>query len=148
MLSGWKKIALRRGLLWACLLSGLGLFTFAGCGGNGDGLAPVSGTVTLDGVPLADAEVIFRPVNGRPSFGKTDATGNYQLRYSAEKMGALLGSHSVTISTAGDQPDDEDAPTGKEKVPAEYNSRTTLSAQVTAGMKDPINFDLKTARGR
>jgi hypothetical protein len=148
MQSGWKMIVFRRELLWACLLSGLGLFAFTGCGGNSEGLAPVSGTVTLDGAPLADAEVIFRPQSGRPSFGKTDAGGNYQLRYSADKLGALLGRHSVTISTAGDQPDDEDAPTGREKVPAEYNSRSTLNAEVTAGLKDPINFDLKTVRGR
>jgi len=133
--------------IWLLSLFCLGLLS--GCGDTGEGLVPVRGTVTLDGIPLSDAEIIFRPANGRPSLGKTDSQGKYQLRYSAEKTGVLVGTHAVTISTAGDQPDDEDAPTGKERVPAEYNTRTTLTAEVKAGLTEPINFDLtSTSKAR
>jgi len=41
----------------------------------------VSGTVTLDGRPFAKANVAFEPGQGRPSFGATDAQGQYTLQF-------------------------------------------------------------------
>ena len=55
-------------------------------------LAPVAGTVTLDGQPLADADVAFYLEGAATpgyygSGGKTDAQGRYALQTGAE--GAL-----------------------------------------------------------
>lgn len=116
--------------------------SITGCSG-GSGLALVEGTVTLDGEPLPKAEVLFRPENGRPSLGVTDAEGKYQLRYSAEKMGALPGTHSVSIRTFVEDPDGENV-SSKERVAPQYNSRTTLKVELTTNQTEPINFDLVT----
>ena len=68
----------------------------AGCGG---GLAPVSGTVTLDGEPVAGAKVTFLPAGpGIPATGTTDATGRYQLRIGSGRTGVPRGRYGVTVS--------------------------------------------------
>ena len=45
-------------------LSWLLLFAVAGCADAGKGY-PVTGTVTLDGVPIAEGSITFRPVDAR-----------------------------------------------------------------------------------
>lgn len=78
-----------------------------GCGHNMK-VAPVSGTVTLDGAPLKRASVLFEPeAGGRPSFGVTDQNGKYTLAYSMHEGGAEVGSCTVKITTL--LKDDEDA---------------------------------------
>lgn len=74
----------------------------AGC--SGGGLGRVSGTVTLDGKPLADVEVLFAPEvvdgNGSPgvySFCVTDSEGKFELKTRYQKQGAVVGPHLVTI---------------------------------------------------
>jgi arylsulfatase A-like enzyme len=60
---------------------------------------PVSGTITLDGQPLAGAQITFLPKAGRPAaWDVTDATGRYELRTFASLPGAVPGEHMVTIS--------------------------------------------------
>lgn len=119
---------------------------FAGCG-NGMGIVPVEGTITLDGQPLAGAEVIFRPADGRPSLGVTDANGKYTLQYDSDMKGALTGKHKVSISTSGEaaQSGSEDGPSGAkvERVPLQYNKQTTLEVDVTSG-GGPLDFKLES----
>lgn len=112
---------------------------FVGCGGD-LGLTPVTGTVTLDGKPLPNAEVVFRPEDGRPSLGTTDDQGRFELRYSSDQMGAVQGKHKVSISTRGDQSAESGVP---ELVPARYNAQTTLEQEVQAGQQ-PLTFDLQS----
>src|SRR5690606_492951 len=69
--------------------------------------APVSGVVTLDGKPLADAKLIFEPIGddkgtaaGKPSYGRTDEAGRYTLSSPiAGEQGAAVGPHRVRIVT-------------------------------------------------
>lgn len=116
------------------------LLVAAGCSGGSEvEIAPVTGQVTLDGKPLADAQVIFRPEKGRPSTAITDTDGNYALQYSRDQAGALLGPHRVEIHTAVEGRD----PPSSEKLPPRYNSETELTANVMADEK-PINFELQS----
>ncbi len=126
-----------------CLFVLTTAISITGCSG-GSGLVLVEGKVTLDGEPLAEAEVLFRPKSGRPSVGMTDAEGKYQLRYTAEKMGAVLGTHSVSIRTSVEDPDGENGVSPKERVPPQYNSRTKLQAELSTKQTEPINFALLT----
>lgn len=99
-----------------------------GCGYATE-LVPVVGTVTLDGAPLEGATVIFRPRQGRPSSGTTDAVGRYELRYTDELAGALPGEHVVEVLTA--RGDDGSGPPSREKLPARYHARSELRATVS-----------------
>ncbi len=82
-------------------------------------VAPVSGTVTLDGNPLKKASVVFQPEGGRPSFGVTDENGYYRLGYSMNEEGAEVGSCKVTLSTALES-GDYGSKKSKELVPPRY----------------------------
>jgi len=95
----WKKLS--------CLLS-LALFAvLSGCGGGGsDGLpslVPVSGTVTLDGKPLQDAEINFNTLGeteGPGSLAISDSNGKFIVRTS-DNEGAAVGEYKVTVIQYG-----------------------------------------------
>lgn len=142
-------IAVRNRFL-PCLLSGLGICALmVGCGGpTGDrpDVGEVTGVVKMDGVPLANASVTFQPSSGRPSRGVTNEEGQYELMYIRDDPGAKTGDHSVMISTyRSADPDAEDGPVQAmaETVPAQYNIKTGLKANVKAG-ENEINFDLES----
>ena len=121
----------------------------AGCGGRGD-IGRVSGTVTLDGAPLAEALVTFQPTaGGPPSRAWTDASGRYELRYSRTRDGAKEGDHEVTITTLdkGNPDADPPRPPRPEQVPDCYNRRTTLTAHVVRG-GSRIDFQLTGSTAR
>ena len=116
-----------------------------GCGGNSSEhpeVGAVSGLVTLDGAPLADAIVEFSPESGRPSSAVTDAEGRYSLGYLDKVPGALLGTHTVRISTAryAPQPDGTSIPV-PEKLPAKFHSKSTVTKEVKAG-SNQFDFEL------
>ena len=67
----------------------------SGCGTK---LHEVSGVVTLDGQPVAEAGVMFQPTAGGPvASGTTDAAGKFTLQC-ANKPGLIAGEYLVTIS--------------------------------------------------
>ena len=127
----------------ACLFAAV--LASAGCGGGGDSnVGKVSGTVTLDGQPLPNALVTFTPkVGGSPSYGRTDESGEYELSYTRDQQGAVIGEHTVTITTydAGDPDEEPPLPAVPEKVPTKYNLQTTLTEKVDAG-SNTIDFEL------
>ena len=88
-------------------------------------LAPVTGTVTLDGKPTDRAIVSFEGPGNKSSFGNTDSTGRYELNYT--RLDAPPGPGYV------------------DPIPAKYNTRTTLKADVKAGT-NVINFELTTKK--
>jgi hypothetical protein len=118
----------------------LGAIATCGCHTSSN-VAPVSGTVTLDGAPLERASVMFLPVaGGRPSYGVTNAQGRYVLEYSATELGAEVGKCTVTISTASEG--DDGSPAVKERVPKHYKDSPM---EVEVDRKDnTINIELKS----
>ncbi|PQO37119.1 hypothetical protein C5Y96_06370 [Blastopirellula marina] len=126
-------------------LAAIALIGLTGCG-SGAGVAPVSGTVTLDGQPLANALVSFYPQEEgkRFSTGTTDASGRYELVYTNDQHGAAIGKHTVKITTATVQGEGGPARPPKEKLPAKYNDESKLIVDVTSGSNDSTNFDLQS----
>ena len=112
----------------------------AGCG-SGDGLARVKGKVTLNGEPLEGAIVQFQPTaeGGTPSAGKTDAQGRYELMHTFDQPGAMPGEHIVSIRTAAAYYDEEGDV--EERIPPEYNDRSTLKRTVEPG-RNTFDFNL------
>lgn len=146
------------------LLSLVGLFV-CGCAGNtGPEMASVQGTITIDGNPLADAEVVF--VSGAfEGYGRTDSEGHYSL-----VRGAPVGNCKVYVTPAppagASQPDAADIDTSIEgmdeeqvramaqgaadvsstepRVSPDYTDpeRTTLSFEVPSSGTDKADFQL------
>lgn len=131
-------------------LLGLGLLMLfhVGCSSRGDQpeLGTVTGTITLDSEPLAGVAVVFQPDNGRPSRGMTDSQGKYELTYIRQTKGAKVGPHRVEIApseegeveeaeaNAGEEPEASAKPkSGKRAVPARYNVKSELKADVKSG---------------
>ena len=130
--------------LKALCIAALLLFS-ASCSKRGD-LAAVRGKITLDGEPLANAFVVFAPTDhGTTSYGRTDASGSYEMMFTDTEKGAWIGNNSVRIST-GDL-GTGGGPGPKERVPIVYNDATTLTADVRPG-KNTFDFDLKSNAGR
>ena len=117
-----------RGCVLFVLVSGM-----SGCGGGDVALAPVRGRVTLDGRPVANAWVKFHPSKGRGSLARTNNDGNYELEYTAERRGALLGEHKVQVGTR-ESTDALGNPIDRpELIPARYNTNSTLQASIASG---------------
>ena len=105
-------------------------------------LAAVTGTVTLDGKPLAGASIFLEDANGRLSFGTTDASGAYRMMYNSEKPGVTKGKKTVRITTRGGAFEERGGETSdaEERVPARYNTRSALTVVVES---DTHTFDFK-----
>ena len=72
------------------------LLALAGCGkGDYPPMAKVTGTVTYKGKPVPNMMVNFMPTAGRPSWGKTDAAGKYEMILDADYKGVEIGHHKV-----------------------------------------------------
>lgn len=95
----------------------------------------VSGIVTLNGMPLANATIKFQPKQGPPSVGKTNENGEYSLKINEKESGAVVGEHTVSITTAGQQP---------ETLPARYNTKSSLTVSITSG-ENVCHFELHKA---
>ena len=123
-----------------------------GCGAEESvKLAPVSGQVTLDGSPLADATVSFQPETigeeiSPSSFGRTDQEGQYTLEVVTDgESGTIVGKHKVLITRNFQEAEDDDAATDEDfadRLPAHYNIETTLRFDVPRSGSDQANFKL------
>jgi hypothetical protein len=114
---------------------------------------PVKGKVTLDGKPLAGAEVVFSVIYPPAVFAsRTKDDGTYELQGLAGMESSLAGDCKVTISRmvkpGGSPLGAEEAPANvgaTEQLPANYSQigATTLSANVGAA-GGTFDFDLKS----
>ena len=111
----------------------------AGCGGEKEKgaqqLGAVTGTVTLDGTPVADATVTFTSEKNLTSMGTTDKAGKYTATF-GPNAGVVVGENTVKITVAVKQEHDEN---GQVKagagivIPDKYNTATTLKVTVKPG---------------
>ena len=135
--------------LYAPALLAIGL---AGCAGDSEsaGTVPrvaVSGTVTLDGKPLPQGIIQFDPEAGDAGLNVVGNVVDGQFSLDKQK-GPAPGKYRVSISSR--RPHEikpGEAPGGMpksepEKVPAKYNTRTTLSKEITADGPNELDFPL------
>ena len=128
------------------------LLVMAGCGDpqNPVDTLPrnaVSGSVSLNGNPLAQGKIQFDPVDaagGKVAFAVGDITeGKYAIDQAA---GPVAGKFKVSISSVPSIKisTGEPGPVPKmepEKVPAQFNTKTTLTKDVKSG-SNTIDFEL------
>jgi hypothetical protein len=120
-----------------CLLVAGLLLASGGCN-RGPKLHPVTGTVLLDGKPLAEAGVRFEPTSKEqePGVGGTDADGRFQLK-TRKLTGVPLGTYKVGISKVVWLPGKNE---GTWRSPKKYGDPATsgFTAEVT-----PEKFDFE-----
>ncbi len=142
---------------WLSLLVATALVAIVGCSGGGDKYdrLPFSGTVTLDGQPLASGYVIFVPKSGQPTQSTAMIKGG---KFEVPKnAGTVAGKYTVAIFAG------VGAPAGKaepgtpeaeaemaaqknkgERVPRKYNVDSTLTVEIEPGKENVFPFDLTT----
>ena len=141
----------RRARLVAALPVCIAVVAMCICSGCGNGgrfeIAPVSGTVTLNGQPLTEARIGFEPMattgslaGGSGSYATTDEQGKFELSTVHGKAGAVIGRHRVWIRTI--KLDANGKMISKEILPREYNDDTTLTFEVPADGTDQANFTI------
>lgn len=133
---------LRNRLLSATSLAFIAL-AISGCGRTtGPQLGQVEGVITIDGQPAGQAMIEFQPEqkNCSPSYGFADAAGRYKLQFTGSRKGAILGTHTVRITFDDDPSPDQPPP--PISIPAKYNKRSELKAEVSQG-SNRHNFDLR-----
>jgi hypothetical protein len=117
-----------------------------GCGGPSR--VPVEGAITLDGQPLADANVVLAPLRATdpgPFVGKTDPQGKYALGTADDPAsGAVAGEYRLMITTVvGGTMEDSPLPTKKEVVPPHYRDGSQKFTVPTDGTTE-ANLDLRS----
>lgn len=120
-----------------------------GCNGGPD-LPPVqqvTGTVTLDGVPLTRGDIQFEPdasagAKGASAVGTIDDKGHYELTTAGVK-GAIIGHHIVTVTSRA-VPRDETDTLPKSLIPEKYSmpDQSGLKQEVKAGEPNVIDIQL------
>jgi len=103
------------------------------------GRQAVSGTVTLDGAPLAQGSISFQPTEqGKTSSGAVVSEGQYSI---ARDQGLPPGKYRVVINAVkpgtgqtlpeGGLPGDETGPPPEELIPADWNTKSENFVEVT-----------------
>ncbi|MEM9410814.1 MAG: hypothetical protein AAGA30_06850 [Planctomycetota bacterium] len=110
-------------------------------------LYSVSGTITLDGEPLKNASIQFRPdktgkiVAPRGGIGYTDENGQYVMLF-RDTRGCPAGKFHVVVSTYS-EPYGDKKQGQKEVVPQRYRgTESILSATVESESNNEFNFEL------
>lgn len=123
----------------------------SGCAESTGGRVGVEGKVTFKGAPLDTGFVMFVPEAAGGATTQASAmiaSGNYSI---PPAQGLFPGKYRVAISsgdgkTPANDPNAAPGPTGnfssKERIPAKYNTETTLTAEVKAGAKNAFDFQI------
>lgn len=116
----------------------------------------VTGVITYNGEPLANATVKFIPTDstGSQSYGKTNEKGEYKLQtlLGAADAGTTPGEYKVTVdcittvetgNMIEENGEEKPETVAESLIPAKYNNAETsgLTATVAPG-DNTINFDL------
>lgn len=137
-----------------CLVGLVFCVWFSGCESGPDlpPTVPVEGIVTLDGKPVADANVIFIADQGTyNATGIAGSDGRFEMKAFEEKSGVVVGSYKVELSKTIVEPkpggrDGESDVNLKFGLPRRYSTFTTSGITFTvpaAGDKD-VKFELKS----
>ena len=118
-----------------------------GSGDTGPELFPVKGTVSFDGSPVETGRIQFRRVEGdQKAYSADIKAGNYSLQMEAGKVTVeITASRPKPGEFDTSNPDDPPQPIGEMYIPAQYNSESTLTADVKPAEDNSIPFDLKSA---
>ncbi len=133
----------------------MGLILLIGCGPRSDRL-PVTGKVTLDGMPLDSGSIRFTSLGDQKLLvsGALIQDGRYNI---PEKKGLRPGAYRVQINSPDLKappvmvpatPSGPSFPVPPERIPAEYNVDSKQTVEVTAAGDNHFVFDIVRQVGR
>jgi hypothetical protein len=114
------------------------LLAVTGCG---SGEATVSGTITLDGKPLEDGNIAFRPL---PALAATEAIGG-PIKDGKYQVKARPGQNRVEITATRVVPGKKDAfgtPLRESILPEKYNVQSQMTKEISASGANEFNMEL------
>ncbi len=118
----------------------------AGCGKAEVKRYRVTGTIKYKGEPVKAGTITFRSIDGQANGVGNILNGDYDIPATS---GLPVGKYQVTISypdpkaaPPGDMPGESSAPP-KDLLPAKYNSKSELTAEIKAEDRNEVSFDLK-----
>jgi hypothetical protein len=133
----------------------MAVLVVVGCGPSGPKRYEVSGHITLKGQPIEDGIINFEPMEGGPTMsGSSITNGKYFI---PRDKGLAAGKYRVSIyagdgskgeGMAGIDPaSDPKLPRGFkgrgiERVPPEYNTKSTQVREVSAGGSNKFDFEI------
>ena len=117
-----------------------------GCSGDLPDIAPVSGTISLDGEPLTEGAVVIFPPQGRMGRGHIQADGSFVISTFDDGDGARVGPVQIAVFgfTRAGGPRSE-AP--KEWfIPEKFGSADSsgLECDITAGKDNVLTIELSS----
>ena len=146
---------MNRNMFWPLITAAIAM-SYSGCGsddGNLPKTVPASGVVTLDGQPVDGAQVILIAEGSGTmgAYASTDSQGQFSLRISEKKSGAVPGSYKVQVAKTIEKKlpgnlDGGDAVAFEFGVPGKYTIAATsgLIALIPDNGTDALKFELTT----
>ena len=120
-------------------LAGCAIALLAGAGCSNDPFREVSGTVTLDGKPLPEGEIIFLS----PDNSTTPSTG--PISDGKFRCKATVGAKKVQVNAVRDTGKVElGAKVYESIIPERFNAKTILTADVKEGGPNEFAFEVKS----
>jgi hypothetical protein len=128
------------------LVFGVFVAVLAGCGGEGAGKLPATGTVNFEGKPLEHGFIVFELQGDKDAFRSSANVENGKFSMS-QKDGLKPGTYIVRISSSSEAPKMNDnpgvaPPPAKERIPASWNSTSTNTVEAKSGSTN-FTFDIK-----
>lgn len=126
-----------------CLSAVVAVSLLGGCGESGPEkpkLYPVSGTVTLDGQPLADGSIVLDPEDGK------SIASQGGIKDGAFKFESPEGPKIVRISASKEtgEKDEYGSLISVSLVAPEFNSQSGIKVNIAAGENKDLKFEVKS----
>jgi hypothetical protein len=122
----------------AALFFGL-ILGLSGCGPT---THTVSGTVKLDGEPIAEGRITFVPEESGPGGGGPITGGHYSVAVPAGKAKVQVAASKMMKLPKGEKGMYGKTEEMRDYIPSKYNANTELKAEITRSIK--LDFDLKS----
>ncbi len=134
----------RNRALWRCLLLAAPLCAVWGCGPKKPNTYEVSGTVTWEGKPLDQGDIIFEAIDGSTAAcADKIADGQYRCQvFAGAKRVQIQATRQTSYNQAMHQYEREAF------IPMRYNAQTKLRAEVVPEGENHYDFDLRSAKGK
>lgn len=137
--------AIRRCVAGSLICTGLFL---TGCRfQTGPSMYPVTGSVEFDGKPVEDGDILFYPEEKElaPDAGKI-VNGQYKLQAKEGRKTVQIRATRVVPGKTQPHPSGGTMEVREDYIPERYNTKTELTAEITAGSDNGVDFTLTSEK--